>query len=228
MFEGEFARRELGIEFGTEQGFRRVDVADADDGALVHNGDLERHFFAVEFLPQGGGGEGVGERFGPEVLEEVVFLDLVGGDEQDEAETARVVEGYGCVGGGEDDVVVFSIGVSAAGDGGLGSLGIGFASMFGDGEASGHPEVEHEGVIVAAGGAESGKDVFGAALESGDGSAGESLGKLPGYALAEISVADGNGGKSGTGEGGFETPAGCFDFWQFGHGSGVARLGAGA
>jgi hypothetical protein len=100
--------------------------------------------------------------------------------------------------------------------------------MFGDGEASGHPEVEHEGVMVAAGGNKSSEDVFGTALESGDGGAGESLGKLLGYALAEISVADGNGGKSLTGEGGFEAPAGGFDFWQFGHGSGVARLGAGA
>lgn len=83
--------------------------------------------------------------------------------------------------------------------------------------------MEHEGVI----GTKSGEDVFGTSFQFCDDGVGDSLGKALGYALAEIWVADGNGGKSGTTEGGLEAPAGCFDFWQFGHSVIVARLASG-
>jgi ligand-binding sensor domain-containing protein/signal transduction histidine kinase len=75
---------------GREQGFGDIDVADADDDALVHQEGLHRRAAAAARREQVVAVEGVAERFGAEVAQQ--FVRRVRGLPEQTAEAARVVE----------------------------------------------------------------------------------------------------------------------------------------
>jgi hypothetical protein len=78
------------MDAGAKQRLARVDVADADDDAAVHQVLLDRHTPIAARAPQIVGVEIVAERLGPQVLEQRMRGGLRGQDEAPEA--PRIVE----------------------------------------------------------------------------------------------------------------------------------------
>ncbi len=191
-----------------------IDIAEARNDPLVEERGLDRGLAPLEAGGEVGFVEGIAERFWPDIGQQPMTIERVGGDQIHRAEAAGVVEGNARAGVGIKHHMVMFLGRGVGEGEAAGHVGHALcASCAGRGNqhAARHAQMNDQGLA----GIEIGEDVFRPAAQPIDPCAGQAGGHVRGKWPAQIGAAHVCCDNPRTLQHGGKAATDCLDFWKF-------------